>query len=121
MKSIKPKTYNELLAYKQCLMLYKQFPQIAEKHFEDFFNHISKKGNTLVLTESDIRFVTAGKIIKNIAFHSPTIGSNALHLSATLSLVALSYVNNPKYHSPSDGGDSGSSGNNNNNNNNNNG
>lgn len=114
MQSIRPRTYNELIMYKQCLELRRLVPEITNEIFARIYCHMLQTGApTIAVANGKLVFYLAQKAVDSMA-----VAENASYISLKLSVAGLSISRPVTYYSS--GSDSGSSGNNNNNNNNNN-
>ncbi|MBR5617552.1 MAG: hypothetical protein IKW50_05145 [Oscillospiraceae bacterium] len=109
MKSIKPKTYNELMLYKRCMDLRFSVHDISNDLMVRIYHFLNESA------ENTVR-ITNGRIV---FYHNEMVtDSMVATISSSIDYVTLTRAYIVRQSVQSSGSDGGSSGNNNNNNNN---
>jgi len=113
MKTIKPKTYRELVCYKRCISLKAHIPHITEQTMGDIYRFLVDSTDHVVeIADHAVRYLASNVVTKTVPINMLETSFSSIRLSA-LTFHILTPTT-------SGGFVSGSSGNNNNNNNNNN-
>lgn len=113
MRSIRPRTYHELMQYRRCLELQLYVPEITDEVFLTIYRHmLESKENSVGVSEGKLTLYEGKEAVDSMA-----VASRASYTSLMLMATALE-IKRPVSRSIGDGGTGGNNNNNNNNNNN---
>ena len=112
MKSIKPKTYNELMLYNRCADLRRNVPGLDNELMVKIYHFLNESDeNKIWVHQEKIAFYHNEEVVDSVAV---AVSESVAYITLARTFILQKMV------STSDSGDAGSSGNNNNNNTNNN-